>query len=105
MNRQRLAKRVPPSDGDQLRLDLFRGEPWDGVSPRVLTSWFIGLSLRPEPPGHEVGLDPAQLDFFRGRSKATKRKRPQQTAGASLLLPLKKGRRSRSFATRYSRED
>ena len=36
-------------DGDQLRLNLFPGEPWDGQCPRVLTRRFIPLFLRPEP--------------------------------------------------------
>ncbi len=44
----------PPPDGDQLRLDLFPGEPWDGRSPRALTKSAQGLYLRPEPPRHEV---------------------------------------------------
>ena len=91
-------------EGDQFVLDLFPGEPWDGRSPRSLTRVLTGgLFFRPEPPGHEVELDAMQLDFFRGRSKAAKKKRPPQAEGASLLLPLKKGRRSRSFASRLPR--
>ena len=32
----------------QLSLDLFRGEPWDGMSPRALTRGRLGLILKPE---------------------------------------------------------
>ncbi len=92
----------PPRDGEQLRLDLFAGEPWDGRTPRGLTRVQILLFSRQEPPSHGVYLDPAQLDFWLRSSKATKRKKaPAKQAGASSLLPLKKGRRSRSFATRF----
>ena len=76
-------------DGDQYRLDLFPGVPWDGVSPRGLTRVQIELSSRREPPGHEVEMDPAQLLFWPVPEKATSRKRPQQAAGAPSLLPLK----------------
>ena len=82
-----------PRDGDQWRLDLFKGEPWDGRSPRGLTRVQISLSLKRELPGHEVYVDPAQLDFFRRQSEATKRKRLPQAVGASSLLPLKARRR------------
>ncbi len=91
-------------DGDQLELDLFPGVPWQGHAPRALTRVKSGLFLRQEPPSHGVYLDPAQLDFWRGRSKATMKKRPPREEGASLLLPLK----SRGFvsrgAARFSRE-
>ncbi len=92
------------TNSGQLELDLFPGVPWNGRSPRGLTKVKIGLYLRREPGGHEVYLDPAQLDFFRGRSKATMNKRPRQTAGASLLLPLKAGRGISRSARRGSSE-
>jgi len=75
--------------GDQLELDLFPREPWGGRSPRALTKAFIPLFLRREPASHAVYLDPAQLDFWRRGSKATKRKKaPAKQAGAPSLLPL-----------------
>ncbi len=91
--------------GDQFELDLFPGVPWGGRSPRGLTRVKISLFLRQEPPSHGVYPDPAQLDFWRRGSKATKRKRPPPTAGASTLLPLKKGRKSRPFALRIQEEE
>jgi len=94
-----------PREGDQFALDLFPGVPWDGRSPRGLTRARSALSLKRERQGHGVHLDPAQLDFFRRQSQATKRKRPPPAEGASLLLPLKKGRRSRPFASRLNEEE
>ncbi len=51
-------------DGDQFRLDLFRGVPWNGRSPRGLTRVGLGLYLRPEPPVREVFFDPEQLELW-----------------------------------------
>jgi len=48
----------------QLRLPLAWAEPWDGLSPRVLTKGFIPLFSRQKPPRHEVYLDPDQLDLW-----------------------------------------
>ena len=90
-------------DGDQFELDLFPGVPWRGHSPRGLTRVRSGLFLRPEPACHEVQTDSTQLDFWPGGSKATKRKRPPPAEGASLLLLLKSGRRSRSLAEKFRR--
>ncbi len=82
-------------DGDQLELDLFRGIPWAGVSPRVLTRRFIPLFLRQKPPCHEVFFDPEQLELF-PRDQATQRKGPPRNAGgAPLLVDLKRTRRGR----------
>ena len=91
---------------DQFELDLFPGVPWGGCSPRALTRVQISLSLRQEPPSHEVYLDSAQLDFWPGGSRATKRKKAMgKQPSAPLLLPLKEGRRRRSFASRLPRGD
>ncbi len=51
-------------DGDQFRLQLFPGVPWDGQSPRALTRGGLALFLRPEPPSHEVFFDPEQLELW-----------------------------------------
>ena len=82
-------------EGDQFVLDLFRGEPWDGRSPRGLTRAGKALYLRPEPPRREVlhVTDRDQYDFWRPMGRQEK-KAPQQYRGAPSLLPLK-GRRSR----------
>ncbi len=53
-----------PRDGDQLRLDLFAGVPWDGQSPRALTRGFIPLFLRQKPPSHEVFLIHEQFELW-----------------------------------------
>jgi len=95
--------RVLPHDGDQLRLDLFKGEPWDGRAPRGLTRVQISLSLRREPLSHAVETDPLQLDFWRRHSKATKRKRLEEAPRAPSLLPLKSRRIRRRDALRSAR--
>ncbi len=84
-----LNPRVRPCDGDQLRLDLFAGVPWDGVSPRGLTRAKIVLSSRQEPLGHEVEPDPAQLEMWPVSVRPPRGKRLRQAAGAPSLLPLK----------------
>ena len=86
------------------QLWLFDGEPWDGQSPRALTAGQMLLSLRREPLSHEVGTDPMQLDFFRGRKEAIPRKRLRQAAGAPSLLPLKAATSSLVAARRGSRK-
>ncbi len=98
--------RLPP-DGDQLRLDLFKGVPWDGRRPRGLTRVQIELSLRQEPPRHEVYMDPAQLEVWPGSVRPSRRKKAPtgSVGGARSLLPLKKGRRSRPFACGSRKED
>ncbi len=78
--------------GEQLW--LFKGEPWEGVAPRVLTAGFYSLFLRPEPPRHAVCLDSAQLELWPGTVRPQRRKRPPPAEGASLLLPLKEPRAS-----------
>ncbi len=93
-----------PRDGDQLRLDLFKGVPWDGRNPRGLTRVQILLSSRREPPGHVVYPDSEQLEIWPESVKATRRERPRQAAGAPSLLPLKAGAR-RDLARRVFREE
>jgi len=52
-------------DGDQLRLDLFAGEPWDGQSPGALTRGRSALFLRQGPPeAMRLPRDPEQLDLW-----------------------------------------
>ncbi len=89
-------------DGDQFDLDLFPGVPWNGRSPRGLTRVGIGLFLRPEPPRHELmdERDPRQFDLWRRMGHTEKKASRGTSRGAPSLLPLKKGRRSRSFAMR-----
>ena len=87
-------------DSDQFELDLFPGVPWGGRSPRGLTRVGSGLFLRPEPPSHAVYVDAAQLELWPSPVRPPRGKRPRQAAGASLLLPSKKGRRFRTFAKR-----
>ncbi len=53
-----------PRVSDQLRLELFKGVPWDGKSPRVLTKGGKALFLRQKPPSHEVFVDPEQLELW-----------------------------------------
>ncbi len=86
----------PPRDGEQLRLDLFQREPWDGQCPRVLTRRFIPLFLRQEPPSHEVFFDADQYDLWRPIGH-TEKKAPlrRSSRGAPSLLPLKKRRQKR----------
>jgi len=75
-------------DGDQLRLELDWGcEPWEGRTPRSLTSARKALFLRPEPHRHEVFFDPEQLELW-PLDRATQREEPPPffRAGASLLL-------------------
>ncbi len=88
------------------QLWLWPDEPWNGQSPRVLTAARNPLFLRQEPPRHEVDPDPLQLEIWPLPVKATLKKKaaPKQGA-ASLLLPLKAGRKSRSRALRLPRGD
>ncbi len=81
----------PPRDGDQLRLDLFRGVPWDGQSPRVLTRGFIPLFLRQKPPSHEVFFNPEQLELWPIEAPPREKSPRGSTPGASLLLKPFKG--------------
>jgi len=74
-------------DGDQLRLDLYRGTPWDGISPRGLTRSRKVLFLRQEPPCHEVYKDILQIEMWPEGVATQKQTRPRY-AGAPLLLPL-----------------
>jgi len=81
-------------DSDQYELDLFPGVPWSGRSPRGLTRAGKGLFLRPEPPSHEVDVDPLQLELWSEAVRPRKSKEPPiQRTGASLLLPLKEPKR------------
>ncbi len=73
-------------DGDQLRLQLFDGEPWNGVSPRVLTRSAKALFLRQKPPRHEVFFDPEQLELWPVHRAAQIEELPRISGGASLLL-------------------
>ena len=95
-----------PHDGE-LELDLFAGQPWRGRSPRGLTRVRIALFFRQEPPSHAVYLDPAQLDFWRRRSKATpSKKAPSKQLGAPSLLPLKcRSRKSRDRQQEFYLEE
>ena len=87
---------VVPRDGDQLRLDLFQGEPWDGRSPRYLTRARNALFLRQKPPPHEVRTtDPLQYDLWPAERGEMKRNAPSGHVrdGAPLLFARKRPRR------------
>ena len=77
--------------GEQLW--LWRETPWEGVAPRDLTAARYALSLRPEPPRHEVHTDPMQCEMWPVDGPHRK-KSPRRvvSAGAPLLLPLKRKR-------------
>ncbi len=86
------------SDSEQLNLDLFPGEPWNGRSPRALTRVGSGLFLRPEPPkATRCMVDPGQLEMWPSQGPHRKRSVGRVvSAGAPSLLPLKGPRRGRS---------
>ncbi len=85
-----------PRDGDQLRLDLFKDVPWDGVSPRVFTRGFEALFLRPEPPHHEVYQDPMQLQIWSAEQPHREKSPHGLSVGAPSLLPFLKHREVRN---------
>ena len=76
----------PPPDGDQLKLGLWRDQPWDGLSPRALTRGYSFLFLRQKPPRHEVFFDPEQLEFWPVDRATQMEEPPPFLAGAPLLL-------------------
>ncbi len=83
----------PSRDQRQLNLDLFRGIPWDGLSPRVLTRGFIPLFLRRKPPSHEVFFDREQLEIWPAEWPPRMKRPRVSSPGASLLLePYQKRR-------------
>ncbi len=76
---------------EQLELELYRGEPWGGVSPRGLTKGALGVILEPEAEKSTSAFkDPEQLEFWPvGRSKMDARALDNERAPfASTLLPL-----------------
>ncbi len=85
-----------PRDGDQLRFDLFRKEPWDGRAPRVLTRGFKSLFSRHKPPSREVCMDLLQLDLFDVEVKPPEVNELSKRLSSPSLLPLLelRGRRS-----------
>ncbi len=88
--------RLPPSDGEvvqeQLELGLFRGEPWEGRSPRGLTRGHLGVILKPEAAKSTSAIrDPLQVNLFERRlaqGKGVEGRRPEAPC-APTLLPLK----------------
>jgi len=82
---------IYPRDSDQLQLGLFPGEPWDGISPRVLTRGHLGLIFKPEGQARvKTFVDPLQYDFFDGDSAPLLR-RVAPSAVTLLPLPYKGG--------------
>ena len=76
--------------GDQLELDLFPGEPWNGHSPRGLTRVALGVIFEPKVPrAMRLAEDCVQLDFWRGARRATRRRSLRQTAEATPLGMLR----------------
>jgi len=77
--------RIPPRDGDQLRLALFTDEPWDGQSPRALTRVGLGFILKAEAaPPRGPFHDPEQLELW--PVDKPHRERGPVYDGAPLLL-------------------
>ncbi len=72
--------------GDQLLLDLFRGEPWGGRSPRALTRGRLGLIFKAQAQTSvsDFVSDENQVDLWPGLSNNP---RPIYD-GACPLLPL-----------------
>ncbi len=77
---------------EQMELDLFRGQPWAGRSPRGLTRVALGLIFKAEPlkprgVASDFELERlGQLQFWPPSGKA-----PWIYQGAPSLLPLKRG--------------
>jgi len=81
-----MRERHVPRDGEQLKLGLFRGVPWDGQTPRSLTRVGSGLFLRRKPPKAVRSVeDLEQLEFWPVDGPSRK-KSPGLRPGASLLL-------------------
>ncbi len=94
--------KVLPPDGDQLVLDLFRGEPWNGRSPRGLTRGHKPVIFEARAASrHEVFVDPAQLEIW-PFEEAIVREGPRRavSAGAPLLDELTFTRRHDHGETR-----
>jgi len=74
--------------GEQLNLKLYPEDPWDGVSPRVLTRGYRFLSLRRKPAkSTRLVEDPEQLEFWPVERPHRINGPVRSTAsGASLLL-------------------
>jgi len=69
----------------QLELDLFRGEPWKGLSPRALTRGYLGVIFKARAVESASDfVDPLQLDLFPRRRQRLKYK----SRTAPTLLPL-----------------
>ena len=79
-------------NSEQLELELFRGLPWDGRSPRVLTKGFIPLFLRQKPSPHEVFFNADQLELWPIDRPHREKTPPSPYGGAPLLVDLPKRR-------------
>jgi len=80
------APKALPRDGDQLRLDLFAGEPWDGRSPRVLTRGHLGIIFKARAAKSTGATDFCeQLELWPKPAE----ERPFIYEGAPLLQPLR----------------
>jgi len=74
------------SDGDQLELDLFRGVPWNGHSPRGLTRGHLAVILKARAEGSvSVFVDREQLLLW---PELEVKARRHASPSAPLLLPL-----------------
>ena len=95
-----------PADGDQFVLELgVVSLPWDGKSPRSLTRVQSSLFLRQEPPGHEVGLDPAQLELWPEAGRPYGSEGPDPKDGAPCIGGSWIRRRSRRRRLLLEEED
>ncbi len=86
--------RLPPPIAKlpaQLELGLFRNEPWEGRSPRVLTRGRLGVIFNPrgEKSTSDFVIDPLQMDLF-PRREAHRKRSPERrpSFAAALLIPL-----------------
>ena len=78
------------SVAEQLELGLFRGEPWDGRSPRGLTRVGRGFTLRAQAAGREpIFSDPNQYDIWTP-IKGVRKKVREAAPEAVTLFPLPK---------------
>ncbi len=74
------------SGSEQLELQLFPRDPWNGVSPRALTKVGLSAIFKPQAQEHKrFFVDPDQLGLELAGEKAPR----ARSRGAPLLIPIK----------------